>query len=172
MVSACPPIVWAWTIITYNASYSNCSWYIDLRLVADASWVPGSVSCLTQRVLDSGNLTGVWVSGNFPQTDSKAVHAIWCLSNSQRNSRNLKQLVQAFKKNNKEWTKVCPKPSAAEGSRDECWAGGLSQIHTVIQMAKMLKLLNKQVNYLNWLIMSDGSGVMVVTEETNVSIIM
>ncbi len=52
-------------------------------------------------------------------------------------------------KNSEGWTKVCPKPLVAEGGKDVCSAGGLSQIHTVIQMAKMLRLFHKQVHYLN-----------------------
>lgn len=89
------------------------------------------------------------MSGDCTQTDSKALHAIWCLSNSQLNSRNLKRIMRASEKTVKSGTKCVLNPSQAEGGRDVRSAGGLSQIHTVIQMAKMLRLLHKQAPYLN-----------------------
>lgn len=61
----------------------------------------------------------------------------------------------SVQKTEKSGPEVCPKALAAEGGRDVRLAGGLSQIHTVIQMAKMLKPFHKQAHYLN--LISDGS---------------
>ncbi len=116
--------------------------------------MPLTKSCWSQ--LTGCMQTGVWVSGDCTQTDSKALRAIWCLSNSQLNSRNLKHIMRAHHasisckhtETVKGGLKCVLKPSHAEGGKDVCSAGGLSQIHTVIQMAKMMRLFHKQVHYL------------------------
>lgn len=73
------------------------------------------------------------MSGDCTQTDSKALRAIWCLSNSQLNSRNLKRNMRGHHartscdrpKNSEGWTKVRSKALTAEGGRDVRSAGGL-----------------------------------------------
>lgn len=93
------------------------------------------------------------MSAHYTQTDSKALHAIWCLSNSQLNSRNLKRIMPGIscelsekkKKTVKSGTKCVLNPSQRGVYEDVRSTGGLSQAHTVIQMAKMLRLVHKQV---------------------------
>lgn len=78
-------------------------------------------------VMPLAKSVGVWVSGDCAQTDSKASHAIWCLSNSQPNSRNLKRIMRALekeekkKKQSEEWNEVCPKPLIRQRGGEGGW---------------------------------------------------
>lgn len=94
------------------------------------------------------------MSARYTQTDSKALHAIWCLSNSQLNSGNLKRVMPGIscelsekkkKKTVKSGTKCVLNPSLRGVHEDVRSTGGLSQAHTVIQMARKLRLVHKQV---------------------------
>lgn len=58
----------------------------------------------------------LWVVCSLhPRQTPEALHAIWCLSNSQLNRRNLKRTVPSIScelsdKNSEEWSNVCLKP--------------------------------------------------------------
>lgn len=92
----------------------------------------------------------VGVSGGCTQTDSKALRAIWCLSNSQRNSRNFEMHNARVQKTVKGGPKCVLNPLVAEGGRDVCLATGFSQIHTGLQMAKIFRQFHKQGYHALW----------------------
>ena len=95
--------------------------------------------------------TGVWVSGDCTQTDSKLYVQYGVCQIHSWTAGTSCNIMWAHHASVRKTVKAGPKcvlnPSQAEGGRDVCSAGGLSQIHTVIQMAEMLRLFHKQVHH-------------------------
>lgn len=132
-VSACPPIIWTLNVSRTNYCMYNYDGKSDIKIRQflegwgvtydnDKLRLTGQIDNVhaprqeCRSLLCGCKQTGVWLSGDCTQTDSKALRAIWCLSNSQLNRRNLKRIMRASEKTVKGGPKCVLNPSQQRGA--------------------------------------------------------